>query len=98
MPHDHNCFLEALKTTERMIAENPESHPGFFLYVGNNKVDDAHYHGNTAFAAGVQQRLIRDVLSVHEYGKCDHCDRVAQALEASGVVFRQMMFGAPGRC
>lgn len=99
MTHDHNCFLEALNTTEKMLKEGgPDARVGFFLYVGNDRTDDAHFKGNTAFAAGVLQRLIRDVLSGHEYGKCGHCDRVAAALEASGTIFRQMMFGAPGRC
>lgn len=87
--HDHNCFFAAFEAAEQMKTEGERV--GYFLYVAGEKNSDAHYFGNTAFAAGVFMRLVRDVGLGHQPGTCAHCDRVAMALKEAEKIFRTIM-------
>ncbi len=90
MHHDHNCFAEAFETFLRM-RNMATGRAGFFLYVASDDTADAHFLGNTAFAAGALHRLIGDGLSGHVFGACAHCDAVAQALKDAKLAFDTSM-------
>lgn len=96
MSHDHDCFLEIARSRNAMIARGERT--GFYLYVSNDRDEDAHYRGNTAFAAKVFGRLARDIEKTHTYGSCTHCDTVAAALKAAREAFNKVMAATPGAC
>jgi hypothetical protein len=88
--HDHNCFVAAYETFLRLQMIQ-DGRTGFFLYIGDGDREDAHFLGNTAFAAGAFGRLARDVLATHTPGRCTHCDAVANALKDAKLAFDSAM-------